>query len=64
MMASSPSSSPAAQAPLPAWSPLKRPVFRLLWGTWLTANVCMWMNDVPLTERKPKPGRAFRLIRD
>jgi MFS family permease len=21
-------------------------VFRLLWGTWLTANICMWMNDV------------------
>ncbi len=22
------------------------PVYRLLWGTWLTANICMWMNDV------------------
>ncbi len=22
------------------------PVFRLLWGTWATANICMWMSDV------------------
>ncbi len=29
-----------------AWAPLRRPVFRLLWGTWLTANICMWMNEV------------------
>jgi MFS family permease len=28
------------------WEPLKVPVFRLLWSTWLVANVCMWMNDV------------------
>ncbi|MEO8188142.1 MAG: MFS transporter [Burkholderiaceae bacterium] len=28
------------------WAPLHRPVFRLLWGTWLTANICMWMNEV------------------
>jgi MFS family permease len=28
------------------WSPLANPVFRLLWITWLTSNVCMWMNDV------------------
>jgi len=26
--------------------PLKLPVFRMLWSTWLMANVCMWMNDV------------------
>ena len=26
--------------------PLKLPVFRMLWTTWLIANVCMWMNDV------------------
>jgi MFS family permease len=25
---------------------LREPVFRLLWITWLTANICMWMNDV------------------
>lgn len=29
-----------------AWAPLSQPVFRMLWVTWLTANVCMWMNDV------------------
>ena len=32
--------------PLTAWGPLKLPVFRMLWGTWLTANICMWMSDV------------------
>ena len=31
---------------LSAWVPLKLPVFRLLWSTWLVANICMWMNDV------------------
>ena len=31
---------------LSAWSPMKLPVFRLLWSTWLVANTCMWMNDV------------------
>ena len=29
-----------------AFDPLSRPVFRMLWSTWLIANVCMWMNDV------------------
>ena len=29
-----------------ALQPLSVPVFRLLWSTWLTANLCMWMNDV------------------
>ncbi len=29
-----------------ALEPLKLPVFRMLWTTWLMANVCMWMNDV------------------
>lgn len=29
-----------------ALAPLRRPVFRMLWATWLTANTCMWMNDV------------------
>lgn len=29
-----------------ALQPLRVPVFRLLWSTWLTANLCMWMNDV------------------
>ena len=31
---------------LAALMPLTRPVFRMLWSTWLIANVCMWMNDV------------------
>ncbi|MDB5732765.1 MAG: arabinose transporter permease [Variovorax sp.] len=36
-----------AQAPrIGALEPLQMPVFRLLWSTWLIANVCMWMNDV------------------
>ncbi len=34
------------EAPPSAWAPLRRPVFRLLWITWLTANIGMWMNDV------------------
>ena len=29
-----------------AWAPFEQPVFRMLWGVWITANVCMWMNDV------------------
>lgn len=33
-------------APSGALAPLRVPVFRMLWGAWLTANVCMWMNDV------------------
>ena len=33
-------------ASLSAWAPLRSPVFRMLWGTWMTANICMWMNDV------------------
>jgi MFS family permease/quinol monooxygenase YgiN len=33
-------------APLSAWAPLGSPVFRMLWATWLAANICMWMNDV------------------
>lgn len=32
-------------APSP-FGPLRSPVFRMLWVTWLTANVCMWMSDV------------------
>ena len=31
---------------LSAWEPIKVPVFRMLWSTWLVANICMWMNDV------------------
>jgi len=29
-----------------ALEPLGVPVFRLLWSTWLAANLCMWMTDV------------------
>ena len=29
-----------------AVGPATPPVFRLLWVTWLTANICMWMNEV------------------
>lgn len=31
---------------LSAWAPMRLPVFRMLWSTWLAANICMWMNDV------------------
>ena len=32
---------------MPLWlAPLKIPVFRALWTTWLVANVCMYTNDV------------------
>jgi MFS family permease len=36
---------PAPETPS-ALAPLRRPVFRMLWATWLIANSCMWMNDV------------------
>ncbi len=29
-----------------AWAPLRNATFRMLWLVWLTANVCLWMNDV------------------
>ncbi len=32
--------------PQAAFAPLADPVFRMLWVVWLTANVCMAMNDV------------------
>lgn len=32
--------------PAAAFAPLADPVFRMLWGVWLTANTCMAMNDV------------------
>ncbi len=42
-----------------AWAPLREPVFRMLWITWLVANVCMWMNDVAaawlMTTLTPSP---------
>ncbi|SFU65760.1 Predicted arabinose efflux permease, MFS family [Polaromonas sp. YR568] len=42
----SPSPPPPSAADLAAWAPIRRPVFRMLWSTWLVANICMWMNDV------------------
>lgn len=33
-------------APPSPFAPLQVPVFRMLWLTWLMANVSMWMNDV------------------
>ena len=27
-------------------APFRHPVFRMLWSTWLIANICLWMNDV------------------
>ena len=43
-----PGQEPTQPAPpdLSALGPLKQPVFRMLWGTWLVANTCMWMSDV------------------
>ena len=38
--------SPASLHSMTALEPLSVPVFRLLWSTWLTANLCMWMTDV------------------
>ncbi len=37
---------PSASAFSAALEPLREPVFRMLWLIWLTANACMWMNDV------------------
>jgi MFS family permease len=42
-----------------ALGPLKAPVFRMLWFTWLAANTTMWMNDVAaawlMTSIAPSP---------
>ncbi|MEO5672784.1 MAG: MFS transporter [Ramlibacter sp.] len=52
----------AVQAPdetASAFAPLRRPVFRMLWLTWLAANTSMWMNDVAaawlMTSLAPSP---------
>ena len=39
------SAPPAAEVQSPL-APLRSPVFRMLWVTWMVANTCMWMNDV------------------
>ncbi|ARU03488.1 arabinose ABC transporter permease [Comamonas serinivorans] len=44
-----PTPRPAPVAPTEdkrAWGPIRIPMFRMLWTTWLVANICMWMNDV------------------
>ena len=42
-----------------ALQPLGKPVFRMLWFTWLAANTTMWMNDVAsawlMTSLTPSP---------
>ena len=42
-----------------AFAPLRVPVFRMLWFTWLAANTTMWMNDVAaawlMTSLAPSP---------
>ncbi len=45
-LSGSPPSSRHGPASLSAWAPLSSKVFRMLWGTWMIANICMWMNDV------------------
>ena len=37
---------PAHGADLSPLAPFRLPVFRMLWITWLMANISMWMNDV------------------
>jgi MFS family permease len=44
-MKEEPAPKPAAVS-LSPFDPLKRPAFRMLWSVWMTANLCMWMNDV------------------
>ena len=31
---------------LSPFAPFRSSVFRMLWSTWLMANICMWMSDV------------------
>lgn len=49
----------APQESSSALAPLRRPVFRMLWVTWLAANTTMWMNDVAaawlMTSIAPSP---------
>lgn len=54
-----PPAPPAAPVRTGTLAPLARPVFRMLWIASLTANVCMWMNDVAaawmMTSLAPAP---------
>ncbi|THC43289.1 MFS transporter [Massilia sp. Mn16-1_5] len=45
MSASASPDSPTPSVPA-SLAPLLHPTFRMLWGAWLVANLCMWMNDV------------------
>ena len=53
------SATPADDDSRSALAPLRRPVFRMLWFTWLAANTTMWMNDVAsawlMTSLAPSP---------
>ncbi len=41
------STHPLPPSKIPVWlGPLKIPIFRGLWATWLVANICMYTNDV------------------
>ncbi|MGE0497958.1 MAG: MFS transporter [Ramlibacter sp.] len=55
----SPQHPPADTSPPSAFAPLRLPVFRMLWATWITANTCMWMSDVAaawlMTSLAPSP---------
>ena len=42
----SPRHQPNSDDDLSPLAPFRHPVFRMLWTTWLMANVCMWMSDV------------------
>ena len=42
----SPRHKPNPDDDLSPLAPFHHPVFRMLWTTWLMANVCMWMSDV------------------
>jgi len=63
MSATPPEPQPLVSAPsvatVSAWTPLTNTVFRMLWGVWVAANVCMWMNDVAaawlMTSLSPSP---------
>lgn len=54
-----PPAPPPERETVGALAPLKAPVFRMLWLTWLAANTTMWMNDVAaawlMTSLAPSP---------
>lgn len=61
-MRKGPAASPRPSKPTgsaSAMAPLRLPVFRMLWFTWLAANASMWMNDVAsawlMTSMAPSP---------